>query len=116
MLKILAIAILVTTTVKTNIKVYHRVEVLKSNNVSDDIIVDFTYTSFPAAAVILFNNTTLVQDELVQQWTWDFGDGTQSNEKSPQHIYEEKKSYNVKLTLLLKKGESKTIIKSITYK
>ena len=116
MIKLLVVAMLVTTTVKTNIKVYHRVEVLKSNNLSDDIIVNFTYTSFPAAAVILFNNTTLVQDELVQQWTWDFGDGTQSSEKSPRHFYEEKKSYNVKLTLLLKNTESKTIIKSITYK
>ncbi|MBN2664152.1 MAG: PKD domain-containing protein [Bacteroidales bacterium] len=32
--------------------------------------------------------------------TWDFGDGTTSNDKSPVHIYEQTGKYNVKLTIV----------------
>ena len=32
-------------------------------------------------------------------YTWDFGDGTISNDKDPEHIYNKKGLYNVKLTI-----------------
>lgn len=32
--------------------------------------------------------------------TWDFGDGTTSNDKSPAHVYEETGKYTVKLTIV----------------
>ena len=35
----------------------------------------------------------------VNQWLWDFGDGTTSSEKNPSHTYSEAKTYTVTLTV-----------------
>ena len=44
-------------------------------------------------------------------WNWDFGDGTNSTEKNPVHIYRKSGKYSVTLTLN-KTGSSSTVTKS----
>ncbi|MEO9258614.1 MAG: PKD domain-containing protein [Crocinitomicaceae bacterium] len=116
--KLLLTGLLISSTIKiqSNISVNQSIESSITYLQPEDIILNFSYTYAPAAAAFIFDNTSIVQEELVQNWTWDFGDNTQSNEKSPRHVYEKTGSYNVKLTLLLKNGESKVITKIIEYK
>lgn len=42
-------------------------------------------------------------------WLWDFGDGTTSNMQSPPHIYQNKGSYTVTLTVKNVRGEGKIV-------
>lgn len=64
--------------------------------------VDFTYAvdgedyqyDFYVVSRIKFNNTSTASGN----FTWDFGDGTTSNEVSPTHKYEKAGVYKVKLT------------------
>jgi PKD repeat protein len=110
-----------TVKIKSYLPVNQTIESPIVKPVSEDIKLDFSYTFLPAAATFIFNNTSIVntsivQEEVIDKWVWDFGDNTQSNEKSPRHFYEATGSYSVKITLILKNGESKSITKSITYK
>ena len=70
--------------------------------------VDFTYAVAPNAdgvveyaldyyvvSTIQFTNTSAKQGSV----TWNFGDGTTSNEENPQHKYNEAGIYQVKLTI-----------------
>lgn len=65
--------------------------------------VDFTYNvegdqyvlDFYVVSTIQFNNTSSKSGSL----TWDFGDGTTSNEANPTHKYEKAGVYNVTLTI-----------------
>lgn len=41
-------------------------------------------------------------------WTWDFGDGTSSNEQFPQHAYRQPGTYTVTLRVRNSQGESST--------
>ena len=48
-------------------------------------------------------------------WSWDFGDGGTSNQKSPSHTYQKAGSYSVKLTVSNQYGsDTKVISKYIT--
>jgi len=49
-----------------------------------------------------------------KQWSWDFGDGTTSNLRSPQHTYSKEGTYTVVLKGLDSGGEWKTITESLT--
>lgn len=68
---------------------------------SDD--VDFTYNvdgdqytlDYYVVSTIQFNNTSFKQGNV----TWDFGDGTTSDEINPKHKYESAGVYRVKLTI-----------------
>ncbi|MDU1411880.1 MAG: collagenase [Clostridium sp.] len=44
------------------------------------------------------------EDGQINEYRWDFGDGTTSNEKNPMHIYSEQGAYTVKLTVIDDKG------------
>ncbi len=65
--------------------------------------VDFTYNvdgdqytlDFYVVSTVKFNNTSSKSGN----YTWDFGDGTTSNEVSPTHKYETAGQYDVTLTL-----------------
>lgn len=68
-------------------------EICKLVNLScDTTIADFTYS--------ILNNTINFQDQStnVESWSWDFGDGNQSNEQNPSHTYDLFGEYDVCLT------------------
>jgi PKD repeat protein len=62
-----------------------------------------TPTSGIAPLVVLFQDRSLGN---VTTWAWDFGDGTSSRERSPQHLYASPGIYSVSLTVVGPGGES----------
>ncbi|MDD3493264.1 MAG: NosD domain-containing protein, partial [Candidatus Thermoplasmatota archaeon] len=52
----------------------------------------------------------------VVSWHWDFGDGTASDVQNPRHVYEEKGTYNVTLTVKDNHGGEHTTTQTITVK
>ncbi len=50
----------------------------------------------------------------VSKWLWDFGDGKQSKDPSPQHTYTQEGSYNVKLTVTGNGGCESIMEKKVT--
>ncbi len=59
----------------------------------------FTYSAenYYVDTEIQFNDTSTTDDDLT--YLWDFGDGETSTEENPTHIYEEKDTYAVTLTV-----------------
>ena len=49
-----------------------------------------------------------------RDWRWEFGDGANSNDKSPQHKYAKPGEYPVKLTAIGPDGKTQTVSKSVT--
>jgi PKD repeat protein len=69
--------------------------------------VQFTDTSTAPATLINLTNGTLFFTSIesaslggITTWTWDFGDGTTSNERNPSHTYQEFGSFTVSLTVV----------------
>lgn len=62
----------------------------------NQVYIGFSFTTGPntAPCIIEFYNYSQNTDQFV----WDFGDGTTSNEKEPTHLYESAGKYTVKLT------------------
>lgn len=56
-----------------------------------------------------FTNTSLIEGDLL----WTFGDGSQSTEENPVHIYDEKGNYNVILKVTDSKGNSHEVFTKI---
>ncbi len=63
---------------------------------------------------IQFTDGSTDSDGSVVNWTWDFGDGTTSDEENPQHIYHESGIYAVTLTVTDDSGEKSTATVKIT--
>ncbi len=60
-----------------------------------------------------FNNISFGDDENVASWNWDFGDGNTSNEKSPQHTYQNPGLYEVSLQVNNSSGCENTVEKIV---
>lgn len=62
-------------------------------------VVNFNVPDTCASSDIRFNNNT-VQDNMdpVQNWLWDFGDGTTSTAENPNHLYLSSGTFIVQLT------------------
>ncbi len=63
-----------------------------------------------AAEYITFQNTS----EKAVSYSWDFGDGTTSDEASPTHRFFQSGQYKVTLTATNEKGKSKTTVNTVT--
>jgi serine protease len=75
-------------------------------NVNAPLTVQFTDTSTCPATLINHENGTIYFTSIesaslggIKTWTWDFGDGTTSNERNPAHTYQETGSYTVSLSV-----------------
>jgi PKD repeat protein len=76
-------------------------------SINAPMTVQFTDTSSAPATLINLTNGTLFFTSIesaslggITTWTWDFGDGTTSNERNPSHTYQETGSYTVSLTVV----------------
>ena len=88
-------------------------------SVNKPMIVQFIDTSTCPASLIYKSNGTILtggsiesaDDGGITTWTWDFGDGTTSNERNPAHTYQHTGSYTVSLTVV-GPGGSDTVTKT----
>ncbi len=76
----------------------------------EKIIANFTHSFIFENETAYFNDTSI---GMIQQWLWQFGDGTTSHEKNPTHIYKKAGCYTVNLTVIDVYGKQFSIEKSI---
>lgn len=82
-----------------------------SNSVPENVSKILTYKIPPRPEILInsnnvvctgnqvqFNNQTCPNNDMEMQFTWDFGDGNTSTEKSPKHTYTDLGNRTVKLT------------------
>jgi len=76
-------------------------------SINAPMTVQFNDTSTCPATLINQMNGTVYFTSIesaslggITTWTWDFGDGTTSNERNPAHTYQEAGSYTVSLTVV----------------
>jgi len=81
-------------------------------SINSPMTVQFTDTSTCPASLINHVNgaiyTTSIESASlggITTWTWDFGDGTTSNEQHPAHTYQDTGVYTVSLTVVGPKGD-----------
>lgn len=72
------------------------------------ITPNFTNFAVDAGKIQFIDNSTAVGD-IITNYYWDFGDGSYSALKNPEHTYYDFIPYNVKLTVTTSKGCTKTI-------
>ena len=75
----------------------------------EPLIAAFSYES-TGLFTITFNNVSMG----ATQYSWDFGDGETSEEKSPTHVYESAGTYRVILTVKDSKGSSDDVVKNVS--
>lgn len=66
------------------------------------------------AEIVHFTDQSHDDDGTIESWHWDFGDGTSSSERSPQHAYSGDGKYTVVLTVTDNNGAKTTISSQIT--
>jgi len=85
-------------------------------NTNEEPTASFTYTpSSPTDLdTITFDaSDSFDPDGTIANWTWNFGDGSESYEKNPTHKYEDNGTYTVTLTVTDDKGATDTVSKQI---
>lgn len=75
----------------------------------ETINVDFEFTSNCVSVVIPFENTSIIPDEVLVEWQWDFGDGEESIDENPSHTFDTPGTYIVELIGTDEAGCSDTI-------
>lgn len=65
--------------------------------------------------LITFEDKSTAYDGIVS-WSWDFGDGTNSNERNPSHYYNNNGTFSVKLTVVDRDGSIGISEKQISVK
>ncbi|MCO6494748.1 MAG: PKD domain-containing protein [Bacteroidetes bacterium] len=86
--------------------------VIKPINVIETPVADFSYDNQCGLTPFKFiNNSTLVSGTLSYQW--DFGDGNNSTDKDPEHIYTAPGPYEVTLSAISDNGCHSEITKSV---
>ena len=80
-------------------------------SINSPMTVQFTDTSTCPATLVNHVNGTIYTTSMesasyggITTWTWDFGDGTTSNERNPAHTYQDAGVYTVSLTVVGPKG------------
>jgi gliding motility-associated-like protein len=63
---------------------------------------------------INFTDNSGIQNDVIQSWNWDFGDGTGSTSQNPVKVYLNSNTYNVKLTVTSLNGCTNFIVKPVT--
>jgi len=102
----------VTLTVTTDVGCVSSVtyDVLVESGPAVDWDAEDVCQNFPAE----FDNQTTIATGTISSYTWDFGDGTTSNEDEPSHFYDAPGTYTVTLIAYSANGCSDTLIQEIT--
>lgn len=84
-------------------------------NISSAFPVDFAVNNKCQGAQAGFQpDLSIINPSIIVSWFWDFGDGSNSPNQSPNHIYLIPDNYLVTLTIIDTSGCSNTIKKTIT--
>lgn len=65
---------------------------------------NFTAVDVCAGSPVEFLSTSSISSGVINNWLWDFGDGTSSSSDEPVHIYNTEGSYPVRLTVTSAQG------------
>ncbi len=74
----------------------------------------FTTSNVCYGEPVYFTNNSSSQFDLINQWTWDFGDGTTSNAQEPQHLYTDSGTFTVTLIAVTDHGCTDSYSASVT--
>ncbi|MCB1051682.1 MAG: PKD domain-containing protein [Acidobacteria bacterium] len=74
-------------------------------------VAAFTYTI--QSKMVTFSDQSSDPDGTVSAWTWDFGDGSSSNERNPVHTYQSRSMYNVTLRILDNKNSASQTTRTV---
>ncbi|WKV13434.1 PKD domain-containing protein [Marivirga harenae] len=88
------------------------VEKTDTISVNPGPIVAFQIANNCLDEILQFENTS--QGEFLESFQWDFGDGTQSTQTNPSHLYDTAGTYNVQLTALTSNGCDFTISQDVS--
>ncbi len=84
-------------------------------NASGIINFDVVYDPCSSQIPIQFMDLSTAGSSPIYYWNWNFGDGNESVEPSPQHIYSEPGTYTVSLTLTDSIGCHRTYTDTLQY-
>lgn len=70
-------------------------------------------TTVLTSKTVDFDDLSTDQDGSVEQWHWDFGDGTTSNDSNPTHSYTDDGVYTVRLTVTDDEGATNATTREI---
>jgi VCBS repeat-containing protein len=86
------------------------------NAVNDAPVADFSASPLSGVAPLTVNFTDLSIDiddgDIINAWSWDFGDALTSTEQNPSHEYAQSGLYTVSLTAMDGSGETGTVTKA----
>lgn len=85
-----------------------------SFNISDPPVARFAVQNVCLKNEVLFADSSRARGSAIKTWHWDFGDGSDSYEQSPTHLYVASGTYNVKLTITNNNGCTDEIAKRVT--
>jgi gliding motility-associated-like protein len=74
----------------------------------------FIFTSPCISSPVQFTDQSSVNNGIITQWSWDFGDGNISSQQNPSHTYAGTGPYNVTLIATSNSGCSDTVVQQVT--
>ena len=74
---------------------------------------NFTFSNNCSGAPIQFTDNSVVNGATITSWSWDFGDGTGSNQQNPTHQYASNNTYSAVLTVSTASGCTSTITQQV---
>jgi PKD repeat protein len=106
-----AVVLVVTDNDGDTATVSHPVQVLSNS----PPLAAFSYTpvSTNTTTTVQFSDGSSDPDGSVVKWRWDFGDGTNSNERNPLHEYQSATIYQVALTVTDNDGSTNSITQNV---
>ncbi len=75
-------------------------------------VADFSFSANDLT--VTFTDNSQDPESALAEWSWDFGDGNQSNEQNPTHTYQAAGTYSASLTVTDAGGLSHSISLSVT--
>lgn len=88
------------------------VTVSTSGTINNPPVANFTYTT--DGLEVTFTDTSTDSDGDVVSWSWDFKDGSTSDDQNPIHIYASGGTYSVTLTVTDDDGASNSVSNDVT--